>query len=273
MTNVYYTNRTTLKAASPASGDVAYLTELGEVYDITNSKTKVTNTGAIKTAAGTWAILNTEKTRGYSLTRPPVFEAAQEYAKGAIVNKDGAVYMANDKVPANTTFTTGTSGATFTKISGGGGGGVTTRSNSPSGTVNASGKRFWTDQNCRIDKAGSLIKVNFASWVDPCYLCVMRPDASAVADSFKVGATWSIKKAWLVPNGATTFSTGGYQVAVGDYLGIYSFGGSGTKVLINNGGASDFSFYSAEYSSAGQSTFSVGYLLTRAMANFGWEQE
>lgn len=270
MANVHYTNRTTLKAASPASGDIAYLTELGEVYDITDAKTKVVNSGAIKTAAGTWAILNTEKTRGYSLTRPPVFEAAQEYAKGAIVNKDGAVYMANDKVPANTTFTTGTTGATFTKISGGG---VTTRSDSPSGTGNARGKRFWTDQNCRIDKAGSLIKVNFASWVDPCYLCVMRPDASAVADSFKVGATWSIKKAWLVPNGATTFSTGGYQVAVGDYLGLYSFGGSGRRVLNENVAASGFAFYSVDYTEAGQSTFSVDSLMAHAMATFGWEQE
>lgn len=270
MANVYYTNRTTLKAASPASGDVAYLTELGEVYDITDTKTKVVNTGVIKTAAGTWAILNAEKTRSYSLTRPPVFETEQEYAKGAIVNKDGAVYMANDTVPANTTFTTGTTGATFTKISGGG---VTVRSNSPSGTATATGKRFWTDQNCRIDKAGSLIKVNFVSWVDPYYLCVMRPNASTVADAFRINATWSIKKAWLVPNGATTFSTGGYQVAVGDYLGFYSLGGSANNALKPSVAASGFGLYSFEYTSVGQSAFSVGGVSPHALASFGWEQE
>lgn len=53
-----------------------------------------------------------------SLYIPYVDNHQKPYLKGVIVEKDGVLYKSNDTIPFNTTFAEGTTGATWTKLSG-----------------------------------------------------------------------------------------------------------------------------------------------------------
>lgn len=183
MADVFYLNRAALKAASPANGDVAYVTGTGEVFDIVTSKLKIPSTTFIKCTGSIWAIYNQEKSASYSLVKPGTFDTTKDIEAGTIVIKDSILYVANAKVAKNTAFATGTSGATFQKLLSST---TFTRTPAQNGVIGASGKRFLTDKNSKIETAGSIKTIKFNTWGVNTMVAVIRPNASTEASAFAV---------------------------------------------------------------------------------------
>lgn len=270
MADVFYLNRAALKAASPANGDVAYITGTGEVFDIVTSKLKIPSTTFIKCTGSIWAIYNQEKSASYSLVKPGTFDTTKDIEAGTIVIKDSILYMANAKVAKNTAFATGTSGATFQKLLGSSST-TFTRTPAQNGVIGVSGKRFLTDKNSKIETAGSIKTIKFSNWGVNTMVAVIRPDASTEASAFAVSATWKVKKAWLVPNGATSFDTGGYPVAIGDYVAVWTGSGSGTNVF-NSIGQAGYGMYTGDIPTVTDGmSITVTALMPNAMGGIGWE--
>jgi hypothetical protein len=268
LADVFYLDRAALKAASPDNGDVAYVTGTGEVFDIVTSKLKIPSTTFIKCTGSIWAIYNQEKSASYSLVKPGTFDTTKDIEAGTIVIKDSILYVANAKVAKNTAFATGTSGATFQKLLSST---TFTRTPAQNGVNNASGKRFWTDKNSKIETAGSIKTIKFSNWGVNTMVAVIRPNASTEASAFAVSAVWQVKKAWLVPNGATSFDTGGYPVAIGDYVAVWSGSGAGTKVL-NSIGLAGYGMCTGEYSTVTDGmSITVAALMSNAIGGIGWE--
>ena len=183
MADVFYLNRAALKAASPANGDVAYITGTGEVFDIVTSKLKIPSTTFIKCTGSIWAIYNQEKSVSYSLVKPGTFDTTKDIEAGTIVIKDSILYVANAKVAKNTAFATGTSGATFQKLLSST---TFTRTPAQTGGTPVSGKRFLTDKNSKIETAGSIKTIKFNTWGVNTMVAVIRPNASTEASAFAV---------------------------------------------------------------------------------------
>lgn len=268
MADVFYLDRAALKAASPANGDVAYITGTGEVFDIVTSKLKIPSTTFIKCTGSIWAIYNQEKSASYSLVKPGTFDTTKDIEAGTIVIKDSILYVANAKVAKNTAFATGTSGATFQKLLSST---TFTRTPAQNGATAVSGKRFLTDKNSKIETAGSIKTIKFSALGVNTMVAVIRPDASTEASAFAVSAVWQVKKAWLVPNGATSFDTGGYPVAIGDYVAVWSGSGAGTKVL-NSIGQAGYGMYTGDIPTVTDGmSITVTALMPNAMGGIGWE--
>ena len=98
------------------SGDVYYLTDQEEVYDVVNTKLALPNTGCFKVANGVWVVLNREKTLNYRLNKPNEHVQANKYTKGTLINYGGDLYIANADIAENTAFAAGTSGSTWKKV-------------------------------------------------------------------------------------------------------------------------------------------------------------
>lgn len=268
MADVFYLDRAALKAASPANGDVAYITGTGEVFDIVTSKLKIPSTTFIKCTGSIWAIYNQEKSASYSLVKPGTFDTTKDIEAGTIVIKDSILYVANANVAKNTAFATGTSGATFQKLLSST---TFTRTPAQNGATPVSGKRFLTDKNSKIETAGSIKTIKFNTWGVNTMVAVIRPNASTEASAFAVSAVWQVKKAWLVPNGATSFDTGGYPVAIGDYVAVWSGSGAGTKVL-NSIGQAGYGMYTDDIQTVTDGmSITVTALMPNAMGGIGWE--
>lgn len=268
MADVFYLNRAALKAASPANGDVAYITGTGEVFDIVTSKLKIPSTTFIKCTGSIWAIYNQEKSVSYSLVKPGTFDTTKDIEAGTIVIKDSILYVANAKVAKNTAFATGTSGATFQKLLSST---TFTRTPAQNGATPVSGKRFLTDKNSKIETAGSIKTIKFSNWGVNTMVAIIRPNASTEASAFAVSAVWQVKKAWLVPNGATSFDTGGYPVAIGDYVAVWSGSGNATNVL-NSIGQAGYGMYTGDILTVTNGmSITVTALMPNAMGGIGWE--
>lgn len=61
MANVFVKDRAASKNASVSSGDVLYLTDTNEVFDILSSKLSVVSSNVVFVKSGLWAALNTAK--------------------------------------------------------------------------------------------------------------------------------------------------------------------------------------------------------------------
>ena len=96
MADKFVKDRAALKAVTNGvSGDVYYLTDQEEVYDVINTKLALPNTGCFKVASGVWAVLNREKTLNYRLSKPNDHAQANKYTKGTLITYGGDVYIAN----------------------------------------------------------------------------------------------------------------------------------------------------------------------------------
>lgn len=204
------------------------------------------------------------------MVKPGTFDTTKDIEAGTIVIKDSILYMANAKVAKNTAFATGTSGATFQKLLGSSST-TFTRTPAQNGVVGVSGKRFLTDKNSKIETAGSIKTIKFSALGVNTMVAVIRPDASTEASAFAVSATWKVKKAWLVPNGATSFDTGGYPVAIGDYVAVWTGSGSGTNVF-NSIGQAGYGMYTGDIPTVTDGmSITVTALMPNAMGGIGWE--
>ena len=117
MADVFVKDRDALKAVTnAAAGDVYYLTDQNEVYDIINTKLTL-GYNAVKVGSGVWAVLNPVKSLNHNSIKPGEWVLTKKYTKGTVVNKDGVPHVANGDIAASTAWATGTSGATWRALS------------------------------------------------------------------------------------------------------------------------------------------------------------
>ncbi len=113
MADVFVKDRDALKAVTnAAAGDVYYLTDQNEVYDIINTKLTL-GYNAVKVGSGVWAVLNPVKSLNHNSIKPGEWVLTKKYTKGTVVNKGGIPHVANGDIAASTAWATGTSGATW----------------------------------------------------------------------------------------------------------------------------------------------------------------
>ena len=116
MADVFVKDRDALKAVTnAAAGDVYYLTDQNEVYDIINTKLTL-GYNAVKVGSGVWAVLNPVKSLNHNSIKPGEWVLTKKYTKGTVVNKDGVPHVANGDIAASTAWATGTSGAPWTAL-------------------------------------------------------------------------------------------------------------------------------------------------------------
>lgn len=237
MADKFVNKRADITGSGAASGDVIYVTEENEVYDVVNTKLKLTHS-AIRVSAGVWATLNPLKTLQNPAIKPINHVTTKAYAKNSLVVKDGDVYSANADIAKDTAWATGTTGATWKKVTAGAT--VYTRAVTGTGSTPSWVNVFSVDKNSKFDRAGALTVIRYPSTITSSasgtgYAVIVRPSSSDVATAFKTGQVWNVRKVFTLPANSSGLAVSGFDVTAQDYLGWVQIGGSNTALITVNG--------------------------------------
>jgi hypothetical protein len=116
MANVSVNSKADISGAAVASGDVLYIKDSNDVYDLINTKLFVGGTGVVKVKADLWAVRNNSLSLDYSPNAG--HDTTKAYRKGAVVSYANSLFVANDFIPPGTALTFGTTGATWKAAAG-----------------------------------------------------------------------------------------------------------------------------------------------------------
>ena len=273
MADKFVGKRTDIASSGAVAGDVIYLVDQGEVWDAVNTKLSLPGFGCIKISSGVWAVLNQVKSLNYGFTKPAIHTVAYKYSKGSIVVKDGAAYLANDEVPANSTFVTGTTGATWrvmtstaAEFNDGTDFGRATATSGAFANVSISNE-FKAKENIQLTHLEFKAIITRADAKVALFTCLssdkkIKRMSSTVTLAITAGTTYKIP---ITPVVADT----------GDYIGMIGYGGTSgamttvlTRVTPPSGTTVDnWYHYTA---AANPNIFMVGYTMPTNQPTAGW---
>jgi hypothetical protein len=118
MANVAVNSKSNISGASVVAGDVIYVKDSNDVYDVIGTKLSVAGFGVVKVKADLWAVRNNALSLDYSPNS--AYDVNKAYRKGATIAYLGNNFIANEFIPPGTALTYGTSGATWRAASGSG---------------------------------------------------------------------------------------------------------------------------------------------------------
>jgi hypothetical protein len=116
MANVSVNSKADISGAAVAAGDILYIKNSNDVYDIIGTKLSVAGFGVVKVKTDLWAVRNNVLSLDYSSNS--AYDVNKAYRKGAVVPYLGNLYIANEFILPGTALTFGTSGATWKTAAG-----------------------------------------------------------------------------------------------------------------------------------------------------------
>ena len=268
MADKFVAKRTDISGSGAANGDVIYLTDQEEVYDVVNTKLTLVPGNAIKISSGLWAVLNRVKTLDYRLTKPVDFDSTKKYTKGSVVTKDGDAFIANADIAVGTTWATGSTGATWRKMSNSKATYTRTANPGPGGS-SWGGDNIMTDTSAVIGQAGLLTKITFSSLplAGTIVVCQLTGELG------KRGSSLTIKSATPVASGATSVAPMA-TVEKGWVVGVAAKPFSGNGVYSSSSLATAVTWYGITNASVGAvCNYSGVNTAGSCIAGLGWDIE